>query len=75
MEGGFGRTHSHGGPRAPCPAQQLVTGGVCVPDACSSSPGFPQEMKEEALVSSRDILEVDLDVNRMFGSHTIFWDG
>ena len=32
-------------------------------------------MKEEALVSSRDILEVDLDVTRMFGSHTIFWDG
>ena len=29
-EGGFGRTHSHGGPRAPCPGRQLVTGrGLC----------------------------------------------
>ena len=41
---------------------------------CSSSPVFPQEMKEEALVSSRDIMQVDLDVNRMFSSHIIFWD-
>ena len=46
-----------------------------VPDACSSSPVFPQEMKEEVLVSSRDITQVDLGVNRTFGSHTIFWDG
>ena len=30
MEGGFGRTHSHGGPRAPCPGEHLVTGrGLC----------------------------------------------
>ena len=43
-----------------------------VPDACSSSPVFPQEMKEEALVSSRDITQVDLDVNRTFGSHIIY---
>ena len=29
-EGGFGRRHSHGGHRAPCPAWQLVTGrGLC----------------------------------------------
>ena len=29
-EGGFSRTHSHGGHRAPCPAWQLVTGrGLC----------------------------------------------
>ena len=31
-------------------------------------------MKEEALVSSRDITQIGLDVNRMFGSHTMFWD-
>ena len=56
------------------PAQDRQV-GVCVPDVSSSSPVFPQEMKEEALVSSRDITQVDLDVNRTFGSHTIFWDG
>ena len=48
--------------------------GVCVPDASSSSPVFPQEMKEEALVSSRDITLGDLDVNRIFSSHVMFWD-
>ena len=47
---------------------------VCVPDASSSSPVFPQEMKEEALVSSRDITLGDLDVNRIFSSHVMFWD-
>ena len=31
-------------------------------------------MKEEALVSSRDITQIGLDVNRTFGSHTMFWD-
>ena len=31
-------------------------------------------MKEEDLVSSRDITQVDLDVNRTFSSHIIFWD-
>ena len=41
---------------------------------CSSSPVFPQEMKEEALVSSRDITQVDMDVNRTFGSHIMFYD-
>ena len=30
-------------------------------------------MKEEDLVS-RDITQVDLDVNRTFSSHIIFWD-
>ena len=34
----------------------------------------PQEMKEEALVSSWDITQIDLDVNRTFHSHTMFWD-
>ncbi|CAK7294867.1 USP6 N-terminal-like protein [Vulpes lagopus] len=33
-----------------------------------------QEMKEAALVSSRDITQVDPDVNRTFRSHTMFWD-
>ena len=33
---------------------------------------FTQEMKEEALVSSRDITQIDLDVNRTFGSHIIY---
>ncbi|CAD7694096.1 unnamed protein product [Nyctereutes procyonoides] len=33
-----------------------------------------QEMKEAALVSSRDIMQMDLDVNRTFCSHTMFWD-
>ncbi|CAK7305640.1 USP6 N-terminal-like protein [Vulpes lagopus] len=33
-----------------------------------------QEMKEAALVSSRDIMQIDLDVNRTFRSHTMFWD-
>ena len=47
---------------------------VCVPDSSSSSPVFPQEMKEEALVSSRDITLEDLDVNRIFISHVMFWD-
>ena len=58
------------------PAQHSRSGQVrfCIPDACSSSPVFPQEMKEEALVSSRDITQVDLDVNRTFSSHIIFWD-
>ena len=32
-------------------------------------------MKEEVLVSTRDITQVDLDSNRTFGSHTVFWDG
>ena len=45
-----------------------------VPDASSSSPVFPLEMKEEVLVSSRDITQVDLDVNRTLSSHIIFWD-
>ena len=31
-------------------------------------------MKEEDLVSSSDIMQVDLDVNRTFSSHIIFWD-
>ena len=35
---------------------------------------FPQEMKAAALVSSRDIMQIDLDVNRTFRSHTMFWD-
>ena len=30
-------------------------------------------MKEEALVSSRDITQIGMDVNRTFGSHTMFW--
>ena len=47
--------------------------GVCVPDVSSSSPVFPQEMKEEALVPSRDITLGDLDVKRMFSSHIMFW--
>ena len=34
----------------------------------------PQEMKEAVLVSSRDIMQIDLDVIRMFRSHTMFWD-
>ena len=55
------------------PAQDRQV-GVCVPDVSSSSPVFPQEMKEEALVSSRDITLGDLDVNRMFSSHVMFWD-
>ena len=55
------------------PAQDRQV-GICIPDASSSSPVFPQEMKEEALVSSRDITQIGLDVNRMFGSHTMFWD-
>ncbi|XP_038411847.1 USP6 N-terminal-like protein isoform X1 [Canis lupus familiaris] len=33
-----------------------------------------KEMKEAALVSSRDIMQIDLDVNRTFRSHTMFWD-
>ncbi|CAK7300549.1 USP6 N-terminal-like protein [Vulpes lagopus] len=36
--------------------------------------GKYQEMKEAALVSSRDIVQIDLDVNRTFRSHTMFWD-
>ncbi|XP_072669389.1 USP6 N-terminal-like protein [Canis lupus baileyi] len=36
--------------------------------------GKYQEMKEAALVSSRDIMQIDLDVNRTFRSHTMFWD-
>ena len=55
------------------PAQDRQV-GVYVPDASSSSPVFPQEMKEETLVSSRDITQVDLDVNRTFSSHIIFLD-
>ena len=47
---------------------------VCVPDSSSSSPVFPQEMKEETLFSSRDITLGDLDINRMFSSHVMFWD-
>ncbi|CAD7678726.1 unnamed protein product [Nyctereutes procyonoides] len=38
------------------------------------NPGKYQEMKEEALVSSQDITQIDLDINRMFHSHTMFWD-
>ena len=62
-------------PGLPAQHSSLRQVRVCIPDACSSSPVFPQEMKEEALVSSRDITQVDLDFNRTFGSHTIFWDG
>ena len=47
---------------------------VCVPDASSSSLVFPQEMREEDLVSSRDITQVDLDINRMFSSQIMFRD-
>ncbi|CAK7322317.1 USP6 N-terminal-like protein [Vulpes lagopus] len=36
--------------------------------------GKYQAMKEAALVSSRDIVQIDLDVNRTFRSHTMFWD-
>ncbi|XP_038391379.1 USP6 N-terminal-like protein isoform X1 [Canis lupus familiaris] len=36
--------------------------------------GKYQEMKEAALVSSQDIMQIDLDVNRTFRSHTMFWD-
>uniref|UniRef100_A0A8I3RRF9 Uncharacterized protein n=2 Tax=Canis lupus familiaris TaxID=9615 RepID=A0A8I3RRF9_CANLF len=31
-------------------------------------------MKEAALVSSWDIMQINLDVNRTFRSHTMFWD-
>ncbi|XP_077761995.1 uncharacterized protein LOC144318701 [Canis aureus] len=34
----------------------------------------PQEMKEAALVSSQDIMQIDLDVSQTFRSHTMFWD-
>ena len=61
-------------PGLPAQHSSLRQVRVCIPDACSSSPVFPQEMKEEALVSSRDITQVDLDVNRTFSSHIIFWD-
>ncbi|CAD7669025.1 unnamed protein product [Nyctereutes procyonoides] len=33
-----------------------------------------KEMKEAALVSSQHIEQIDLDVNRTFRSHTMFWD-
>ncbi|CAK7305760.1 USP6 N-terminal-like protein [Vulpes lagopus] len=36
--------------------------------------GKYQEMKEAALVSSRDIMQIDLDGHHMFRSHTMFWD-
>ncbi|KAM8959992.1 USP6 N-terminal-like protein isoform 2-T5 [Lycaon pictus] len=36
--------------------------------------GKYQEMKEAALVSSWDIMQINLDVNRTFRSHTMFWD-
>ncbi|CAK7289604.1 USP6 N-terminal-like protein [Vulpes lagopus] len=36
--------------------------------------GKYQEMKEAALVSSRDIMQIDLDVNQTFHSHIMFWD-
>ncbi|XP_077750411.1 TBC1 domain family member 3K-like [Canis aureus] len=36
--------------------------------------GKYQEMKEAALVSSQDIMQIDLDVNQTFRSHTMFWD-
>ncbi|CAD7673965.1 unnamed protein product [Nyctereutes procyonoides] len=36
--------------------------------------GKYQVMKEAALVSSWDIMQIDLDVNRTFRSHTMFWD-
>ncbi|CAD7685936.1 unnamed protein product [Nyctereutes procyonoides] len=36
--------------------------------------GKYQEMKEAALVSSQDIEQIDLDINRTFRSHTMFWD-
>ena len=35
---------------------------------------FLQEMKEEAQFSSLDIKQIDLDINRTFHNHTIFWD-
>ncbi|XP_072613388.1 uncharacterized protein [Vulpes vulpes] len=35
--------------------------------------GKYQEMKEAALVS-RGIMQIDLDINRTFRSHTMFWD-
>ena len=60
-------------PGLPAQHSSLRQVRVCIPDACSSSPVFPQEMKEEALVSSRDITQVDLDVNRTFSSHIMFW--
>ena len=40
-EGGFRRTHSHCGPRAPCPAWQLVTGRGLYPWRLFLLPGFP----------------------------------
>ncbi|CAK7306362.1 USP6 N-terminal-like protein [Vulpes lagopus] len=33
-----------------------------------------QEMKEEAQVSSQDIKQIDLDINRTFRNHIMFWD-
>ncbi|XP_077700995.1 USP6 N-terminal-like protein isoform X1 [Canis aureus] len=36
--------------------------------------GKYQEMKEAALVSSRDIMQIDLDINWTFRSHSMFWD-
>ena len=36
----------------------------------------PQEMKEEAQVSSQDIKQIDLDISRSFPNHitVMFWD-
>ncbi|CAD7687193.1 unnamed protein product [Nyctereutes procyonoides] len=36
--------------------------------------GKYQEMEAAALVSSGDIMQIDLDINRTFRSHTMFWD-
>ena len=35
---------------------------------------FPQEMKEATQVSSQDIKQIDLDMNRTFRNHIMFWD-
>ena len=34
----------------------------------------PQEMKEATQVSSQDIKQIDLDMNRTFRNHIMFWD-
>ena len=44
------------------------------PDAAPPPRFCPQKMKEQAQLFSKDIRQIDLDVNRTFRNHVMFWD-
>ncbi|CAK7296162.1 USP6 N-terminal-like protein [Vulpes lagopus] len=60
--------------RNPGKYQGALRGASALEQVSWSSLLGDKEMKEEAQVSSQDIKQIDLDINRTFHNHIMFWD-